>query len=475
MLSLTPEERRRLWRELSDVLEEYITSVRSHRVTPDIDVTTLRSRIEEIDFEKAMTPKSAIRWVTDLLWNHQVHTAHPRYFGLFNPNPTTMGIAADALVAAFNPQMAAWGHSPAACEVERYLIESFGERFGYRRGAVAGSFTSGGAEANHTALLHALVHAFPEFSARGVRALDGQPVMYISEESHHSFIKAAQLCGIGSDSVAKVPLDGDFVMDSTALARSIERDRREGRLPFLVVATLGTTNAGLIDPVARIADVAERSNIWLHADAAWGGAAALVPELASCIAGIERADSITFDAHKFLSVPMGAGMFFTRHPELPERVFATKTDYMPLTHGEPIVEPHRTTMQWSRRFTGLKLFLSLAVAGWRGYEDAIRHQTAMGDLLRDRLGATGWRVVNRTPLPTVCFVDANVLQGGSMEWLTAIVDRITKPGKAWISTTTMGGVKPVIRACITNFATQASDIDALVAHLNESRRDVGHG
>jgi glutamate/tyrosine decarboxylase-like PLP-dependent enzyme len=241
----------------------------------------------------------------------------------------------------------------------------------------------------------------------------------------------------------------------------------------MVVATLGSTNAGHIDPIARIAEVATRKNLWLHADAAWGGAAALVPELAGCLAGIEQADSITFDAHKFLSVPMGAGMFFTRHRELPERVFAITTDYMPLTNGEPIVEPHRTTMQWSRRFTGLKLFMSLLVAGWKGYEEAIRHQTAMGDVLRDRLEAAGWRVVNNTPLPTVCFVDARNPEGNSLERLTAISSAVVEQGKAWISTTMIGGELPVIRASITNYATSPDDLGALVRDLGAAREKSG--
>jgi len=471
MLSLEREERDALWRELAEVIEEYIQSVSSHRVAPVVDVGALRSKISEVDFSRPMEPRAALRWVTELLWNAQVHTPHRRYYGLFNPNPTPMGIAADSLVAAFNPQLAAWGHSPAACEVEQYLIRSFGERFGYEVGKVAGSFASGGAEANHTALLCALVHAFPEYADGGARALAGQPVLYVSGESHHSVAKAARLCGIGTNAVVNVPLDGGFVMDCAALSRLIERDRRDGRLPFMVVATLGTTNAGLIDPVARIAEVAAAERVWLHADAAWGGAAVLVPELRGHLDGIERADSITFDAHKFLSVPMSAGMFFTRHAELPERVFSVRTDYMPLTHGQPIVEPHRTSMQWSRRFIGLKLFMSLMVAGWEGYEVAIRHQTAMGELLRKKLEAAEWRVVNRTPLPTVCFVDgrASVSGANALERLRAISDAIVAEGKAWISTTLMGGTTPVIRACITNYETGPDDIAALVRDLDGAR------
>jgi glutamate/tyrosine decarboxylase-like PLP-dependent enzyme len=289
--------------------------------------------------------------------------------------------------------LAAWGHSPLANEIEQHVVRQLAGRFGYDPEHAAGSFASGGAEANHTGLLTALSHVFPSWSRHGARGLPGQPVLYISEESHHSFAKAARMSGLGDESVTLVPLDQRYVMDVAALADSIHRDRSAGKAPFLVVATMGTTNAGLLDPVDRIAEVTDAESLWLHADAAWGGAAALVPELRSCLGAIERADSITFDAHKWLSVPMGAGMFFTRHPDILEQTFGVDTQYMPLTGEHVIIEPHRTTMQWSRRFIGLKLFLSLLVAGWEGYEQALRHQNDLGNLLRE----TPHRLLERCP------------------------------------------------------------------------------
>jgi glutamate/tyrosine decarboxylase-like PLP-dependent enzyme len=346
-------------------------------------------------------------------------------------------------------------------------------RFGYEADAAAGSFTSGGAEANHTGLLAALTQAFPSYTEHGARGLPGQPVLYVSQESHHSFAKAARLCGIGADAIAHVPLDESFVLDADALAERVRRDRAEGKAPFLVVATMGTTTAGLLDPIDRIADVAAAESLWVHADAAWGGAAALVPELRPSLGAIERADSITFDAHKWLSVPMGAGMFFTRHPDTLERTFGVETQYMPLTGEHVIIEPHRTTMQWSRRFIGLKVFLSLLVAGWEGYEQALRHQTEMGNLLREKLRASEWHIVNDTPLPTICFDDAREGVENTLERLAGIARPIVDGGQAWISTTRVGGVLPVLRATVTNYRTQPSDVDALVDELNGAREDAG--
>jgi len=469
MLTLPKEERLALWQQLIEKIEHYLDTLDTCPVSQPSDPAELRALLEPLDFKRALSPEDAIEFIIDGLWRHQIHTPHARYYGLFNPNPTTMGIAADLVAAAFNPQLAAWGHSPLANEIEQHVVRHLSARFGYDPNASDGSFASGGAEANHTGLLTALSYVFPSWGERGARGVPGQPVLYVSEESHHSFAKAARMSGLGDASVALVPLDDRFVMDVDALADHIRRDRAAGKAPFLVVATMGTTNAGLLDPVDRIADVAATESLWLHADAAWGGAAALVPELRPCLGAIERADSITFDAHKWLSVPMGAGMFFTRHPDILEQTFGIDTQYMPLTGEHVIIEPHRTTMQWSRRFIGLKLFLSLLVAGWEGYEQALRHQNDVGNVLRKKLIESEWRIVNDTPLPTICWNDARDGADNSLERLTSIAKQINDGGKAWISTTRIGGVVPVLRATITNYRTQAADIDALVQDLDSVR------
>jgi glutamate/tyrosine decarboxylase-like PLP-dependent enzyme len=469
-LSLTPEARSQLWTHLVYAIEDYIQHIPSHRATADLDVDAIRTRLQALDFTNPMSPLAAVDFAVENLWRHQVHAPHPRYFGLFNPNPTTMGIAADFLAAAFNPQLAAWSHSPFANEVEPHLVRAFGGRFGYEPEHTDGCFTSGGAEANHTAVLTALAYAFPEFRTRGVRALPADPVFYVSAEAHHSFQKAARLCGLGTDAVREVPVDLDLRMRPRALTELIVRDKVSGLLPFLVVATAGTTNAGAVDPIGELAGIAAGEKLWLHVDAAWGGAAALVPELRPLLAGIERADSITFDAHKWLSVPMAAGLYLTRHPDILHDTFRIPASYMPKEHGRSdVIDPHAHTIQWSRRFIGLKVLLSLLVAGWEGYETVIRHQTTMGERLRIELAAGGWRVVNRTPLPVVCFVDDRHAEGTSFAYLDRIAKSVFAGGKCWISTTRLGGTTPVLRACVTNHRTQVDDLHALVAALEEAR------
>jgi aromatic-L-amino-acid decarboxylase len=253
-------------------------------------------------------------------------------------------------------------------------------------------------------------------------------------------------------------------MRTRELVARIEADRADGFAPFLVVGTAGSTSAGAVDPLADLAEVAEREGLWFHVDAAWGGAAALVPELRPLLAGIERSGSLTFDAHKFLSVPMGAGLYLTRHSGVLDRTFRVAAGYMPGSGKAGIVDPYAHSMQWSRRFIGLKLFLSLAVAGWRGYEEVIRHQVAMGQLLRQRLDASGWQVINDTPLPLVCFTRR---AGATAARLEAVAAAVTASGEAWLNSVPLGS-GTALRACITSYRTAPADIDSLIDTLGRA-------
>jgi glutamate/tyrosine decarboxylase-like PLP-dependent enzyme len=474
MLMLNAETRAELWRRLIRAVEDYASEVVHGRVTPELNPEKVRALLKPFDFGRPLDPLRALDLVVDGLTRYQTHTPHPRYYGLFNPAPTTMGIAADTLVAAFNPQVGAWGHSPFATEVEQHLVRTFGQRFGYEPASTDGTFTSGGSEANHTALLTALVWKFPAFAEKGVRGLLAWPVLYASAEYHHSFLKAARLSGLGTDAVHEIPVDGELKMDVKALAVRIAEDKKQGLAPFLVVGTAGTTNAGVVEPLGEIAEVAAREGLWFHADAAWGGAAVLLPELRGLFQGIERADSITFDAHKWLSVPMGAGIYLTRHRDILEQTFSIVAGYAPReAEGLDVVDFYKRSMQWSRRFIGLKVFLSLAVAGWEGYEAAARHMVAMGERLREKLGNSSWEVVNRTPLPLVCFVDSKHPQGRSPGYLQGIVQEVITAGEAWISTTRLANGAAALRACITNYRTGLEDVQALVDTLNQARKQVG--
>jgi glutamate/tyrosine decarboxylase-like PLP-dependent enzyme len=272
------------------------------------------------------------------------------------------------------------------------------------------------------------------------------------------------MTGIGRRALRTIATDRDLKMDLGDLARRVAEDRRDGLAPFMVVGTAGTTAAGAIDPLPDLARFCRTERLWFHVDAAWGGAAVLSPRLGSHLAGIDAADSITCDAHKWFSVPMGAGMFFCRHPGVVRQAFRAHTAYMPGKTAGPVDDPYTTSVQWSRRFIGLKLFLALAEHGESGYVRMIEHQARMGDALRTSLDRTGWRVVNSTPLPLVCFTRPGLDVSRFLADLYA--QQI-----AWMSEVRFGDAAPVVRACVTSFRTTESDIEWVVQKMS---RLVGH-
>jgi aromatic-L-amino-acid decarboxylase len=466
-----------LWRHVVDVLGEEREQVAKRPVSTPVDLGRLRSAVESYDFGEPVEPGAVVDDIAALLREHTVHTTHPRYFGLFNPSPALLGVVGDTLAAAFNPQLAAWSHAPAAAEIEAHLLRFLGGRLGYPAEAVAGSFTSGGAEANLTAVLLALTKAWPEYGTAGLRALPGRPVLYASEESHLAWLKIAHATGIGRDAVRLVPVDADLRMNLERLAAQVAADREAGDLPFLVVGTAGTTGAGIIDPLPELAELCRDQNLWLHADAAYGGAAALSDRLRGALKGIERADSITVDAHKWLSVPMGAGALLCTDREALAETFRVTTSYMPADIPDT-VDPYTSSQQWSRRFTGLKFFLSLAVAGRSGYAEQLEHDTELADTLRGQLTGSGWRITNDTPLPVVCFADPaadSLSDNDSWQHHTALAQSVVDSGHAWISPVRLGR-RAALRACVISFRTRRSDIDDLVRAVDHARGElVGTG
>ena len=303
-----------VWTQLIEETETFAIEVRDWPVLQQVAPADVRSDLENrFTFDAPIALDDLTAEVIHLMRDWNIHVTHPRYFGLFNPSVRPAGVIADALVALYNPQLAAWSHAPAANEIEQLTLRTFTRALGLNPETVLANFTSGGAEANFSAVLAALIHRFPAYAENGLAEIGARPIIYVTSESHHSFIKIARMAGLGTNALHQVPVAQNFVLDIDALARRIKTDLLEGWMPLMVVGTAGTTGAGLIDPLPQIADIADRAGLWFHVDAAWGGSAVLSPELKPALAGIERADSVTWDAHKWLSVPMGAGMFFCRN------------------------------------------------------------------------------------------------------------------------------------------------------------------
>jgi glutamate/tyrosine decarboxylase-like PLP-dependent enzyme len=459
-----------LWRALHHEIDDLPGRMAERPVSGEADPAAVRAEVERaFDLSRPVPADQALHAAARLLESRAVQVTHPRYLGLFNPSVRQVTVAADALVAAYNPQLAAYSHAPGAIEMERHALRALAPFVAMPPDA-AMTFTSGGSEANLTAILAALAHRFPAWAEGGIAALPVRLAIYASEESHHSFLKIARLAGLGAGALRLVAVDRRLALDPAALAWAMTEGRARGVEPLAVVATAGTTGAGVIDPLAAIADVASREGAWLHVDAAWGGAAALSPRLRPVLAGIERADSVTWDAHKWLQVPMGTGMWFCRHPAAVARAFAVETGYMPAA-VELGQDPFTSSVQWSRRALGVKVLLALAELSLEGWGGLVERMADLGDALRVRLRDAGWQVVNETPLPVVCATHAE-LQGGKGT-VSAVVREVQGRGRAWVSEVVLAGSRRAVRMCITSFRTTEGDLDAVVEELERARLHVG--
>ncbi len=458
-------DRERLDDMLTRELARAIERVARGPVSPVADPQELRRELAALDFNTPQSLERLLPWVIGQLEHGVVHMTHPRYLGLFNPAPSFPAQCADRIAAAFNPQLATATTSPAAVAIEAHVIAAVARRIGLPEGS-AGHFTSGGSEANGTALLLALTQANPGFAMDGVCAFGKPPVFYVSADAHLAWIKLAHAAGLGRTAVRLVPTDGGGRMNPVALAHMIEADRAVGRAPVMVAATAGTTNAGMVDPLESCAAIARGAGLWFHVDAAWGGAAAASDRLRPLLAGIEQADSITIDAHKWLATTMGCGMVITRHPLLPSQVFGVATTFMP-SHT-PLLDPYVTSLQWSRRFNGLRLFLSLAVAGWSGYAQHAERSVELAGALGGALTAHGWRVVNRSSMAVLCLQPPGCERDADVR---TVVAKVVASGRAWVSVAQFEG-RAVVRACVTHGETSLTDVAEVADALQDAVRQT---
>jgi glutamate/tyrosine decarboxylase-like PLP-dependent enzyme len=427
---------------------------------PTVDRARLRAELAAFDFSAPRPLEELIAWTVGQLEHGVVHMNHPRYFGLFNPAANFPSQCADRIAGAFNPQLASSGSSPAPVEIEAHVIRAVARRAGLPADS-AGHFTTAGSEANYTSLVCALTRADAAFGTEGVRAFSGPLAMYTSRECQPAWFKIVHQAGIGRAALRLIDTDGNGCMDAAALAQALAQDRARGVIPVLVSATAGTTPAGMIDPLAECARIARDAGLWYHVDAAWGGAALASARLRPLLAGIELADSVTIDAHKWFATTMGCGMFITRYPRVLSEAFRVSTDFMPSSVAQ--LDPYLNTVQWSRRFLGLRLFLSLAAAGWDGFGTHVERASELIRRIAEQLAARGWSIANASQLAVLCVIPPP----GSAP-IRDIVRKVLESGRAWVAATTHEG-REVLRICATHGESSLADASELIAALEAAR------
>jgi aromatic-L-amino-acid/L-tryptophan decarboxylase len=393
-----------------------------------------------------------------------------------------MGVLGEALVAALNPQLATLARSQLASKIEVETVRWIGERVGSPANMFNGTFTSGGNEANFSGLALALASHFPQAVEDGVMAIGAQPVLYASGEAHHSLDKSAGMLGIGRKALRRIPVNQNLQLDSDQLEQRIRRDLESGKKPFCVVATAGTTNSGAIDDMGGLSTICARYGLWLHVDGAYGGAAVFSDRHRDLVRGIELADSITIDPHKWLAMPYAAGVILTRHPETLKQAFSVAAAYMPKAAAATLPDNSRISTQWTRRMNALKLWLTLRVHGREAYEQLIDRQLRLARKFADWVESSHeFELAAPQVLPIVTFrlKSAGMATAAESRFASvepplagahaAIVDEVTRDGLRWISETVANG-SSVLRMMIISYLSEERHLESLQSALTAAAK-----
>jgi glutamate/tyrosine decarboxylase-like PLP-dependent enzyme len=456
--------RRQLGYRLIDQIDAFFSSLPDRAVQLPADQRTYGPLHTPLP-EEGEDPAQVLDEVCREMVEKGFHVPAANYFGLMNPTPTYMAVLAEALVAALNPQLATMARSQLASKIELETVRWIGDRVGWS-GEFNGTFTSGGNEANFSGLALALAAKFPKAIEEGVSCLGAQPVLYASAESHHSLDKSCGVMGIGRKALRRVPANENAELDTHRLEQIIREDLGAGRKPFCVVATAGTTNSGAVDDLIAISEICRRYDLWLHVDGAYGAAAIFSDRHRDLVRGIERADSITIDPHKWLAMPFAAGVILTCHPEILEQAFSVAAPYMPKVASATLPDNSRISSQWTRRMNSLKLWLTLRVHGRKAYEELIHRQLDLAHGLAEWVRCSDEFELATVPvLPIVTFRIKSALRPGNPSVLhRRIADEVTRDGQRWISQTIVNG-RSVLRVMVISYLTEERHVKALEAAL----------
>jgi aromatic-L-amino-acid decarboxylase len=474
---LPPDQIRAALRRAADLAADYLIGVGELPVLPAAEPGELAAELPAEPPEQAEPMERIFDDYRRLIEPRITHWNHPGFLAYFAITGSAPGVAGEILASALNVNAMLWRTSPAATELEERVCEWLG-RLMSLPGGFRGHINDTASSSTLVALAAAR-HRLPGAEVRR-RGMAGRPelpppVVYTSEQAHSSVDKAAIVLGLGSERVRRLPTDRRFRLDPEALAAAIAADRAAGFQPMAVVATAGTTSTTSIDPLEAIAGVCEREGVWLHVDAAYGGAAAICPELRGLFAGIERADSIVVNPHKWLFTPIDCSVLFVRDPDNLRAAFTLVPDY--LKTAEEATNLMDLGFQLGRRFRALKLWMVIRAFGAEGLRERIREHCRLARWLAERIaGHPGFELAAPVPLSVVCFralapdragEDAAEAAGEAQDRLNErLVDEVNADGRFFLSHTRIGGrVTP--RVAIGNLRTTGERIEALWRLLAE--------
>ena len=467
MLDPTPDEIGDWGNSVIQLMAEYLGGLRDHKVYRHISSRDIRDSLDPALPTKGIDFDALLKVFRENIIPFSRQNAHPRMFGYVQSPGTPLAAFADLLASTLNANLTVWRSAPAPVELERLTIDWIRQILGFNAQA-GGLFVSGGSMANLAAI--AAARQAKDDSSGRLR-------IYASSETHFSIAKATALLGIGRENVRFVAVDECFKIRVDDLVAKITADLEAGYLPFCVVANAGTVNTGAVDPLAEIREIADRFQLWMHVDGSYGAFAVLAKSGRKLFAGLERADSIALDPHKWLYLPVDVGCVIYRAPEIARAAFAHEAEYTRII-GEKADEAFAFWdygPELSRRFRALKVWMLLKGVGLDSLGEAIESNLACARYLESMVRASDdFEMLAPVELSIFCFrhVPAQ-LRNGSPEAIDAFNERLLialqRDGSSYLSNATLAG-RFALRGCVLNYRTTLRDMEIL---LNDLRRVAG--
>jgi glutamate/tyrosine decarboxylase-like PLP-dependent enzyme len=469
---------------LVDQVADFLEAVPHRPLTHDASPSAVRHALDLTGPlpESGTDAAELLHQTAQLLFDHSLVNGHPRFFGYITASPAPIGILGDFLASAVNPNVGAWILSPAATEIEAQTVRWIAEFIGYPSDC-GGLLVSGGNMANFVGFLAGRAARAPwDVRTNGIDGdMHRKLRVYASAETHTWIQKAADLAGLGTTAIRWIPTDRRLRMDVDALRRQLDADTAAGDVPCIVIGTAGSVSTGAVDPLQEIAAVCRERNVWFHVDGAYGGFAAAVPETSDDLRALSVADSVAVDPHKWLYAPLEAGCALVRNQDALRAAFAYHPPYYHF-------DEHATNYvdygpQNSRGFRALKVWLALRQVGAAGYRRMIADDIRLSRIMADAIARHEELELATQELSIATFryvprdVKARIGDPEVERHLETInrevLDRVQRGGEAFVSNAVVGG-RYMLRACIVNFHTDRTDVEALAEIVVRVGRTVDH-
>lgn len=460
-IGMGPEEFRKHGKEIVDWIADYLKNTEKYPVLSRLKPGEIKN---QLPISAPTAPESMESILADF---HRVivpgitHWNHPGFFAYFANSASAPGILGEMLATALNVNGMLWRTSPAATELEEVVLDWMRQMLGLPvefRGVIIDTASV----STLVALTAAREAIHQRVREEGLSGRSNLPRLrlYCTEHTHSSIEKACIVLGVGQEGVRKIPADVEFRMKPHLLASAITEDKKNGWLPFSVVATVGTTSTTSIDPVSAIADICQQEKLWLHVDGAYGGMAALVPEMRSVLNGCDRADSLVTNPHKWLFTPMDCSLLFTRHVDTLKQAFSLIPEYLK-TSDDKVTNYMDWGIQLGRRFRSLKLWFIIRSFGVEGMIALLREHCRLAHEFASWVDAdNNFERLAPVPFSVVCFryLPKGISDEAKLEQInTHIIDRINATGEVFLSHTKLNG-RYTIRLAIGNIRTTKKHI-----------------